>query len=74
MKASRTRKEFQRFKESVSAFAEHHAEFLIVAKTGSGNLLWKASDKTWGIGAASRYINCEDARDWLDEDMQFKGV
>ena len=54
---------------------ERNAEYLVIVKNSNGELCWKASDKTWGLGAATRYIEfgleverCDARKAVIDED------
>lgn len=57
----------EKFAGIVSRLAEHHDSFLVVAKGNNGGLLIRTNDRTWGIGAASRYLNLMNDEDKINE-------
>lgn len=56
----------EQFKKDVSRFSGNYTQFLIIAST-EGQFLWKTTDETWGIGAATRYLKIKAEHDRLDE-------
>lgn len=60
-----------RFKDSIAKIGEHYSEFLVIVKAEDGVLIYRHTDKTWGIGAASRYmgIMMEEERVRTEEGM-----
>ena len=59
--------EMDRFEDFGARCSEHFREFLLLVKTKDGRMFWKSSDKTWAMGAATRYLNCSDETDREDE-------
>ena len=55
--------ELDRFKDAVASLGEQFKDYLLIARTSDGILLWRSSDKTWSIGAAGRYLKCADEQD-----------
>ena len=66
----REKDEAKKFKMDVAKFSGNYREFVIIAKTGDGRLFWKATDKTWALGAIQRYSTCVDEMDRMDEQQQ----
>ncbi len=56
----------EQFKKDVARFSGNYTQFLIIAST-DGQLLWKSTDETWAVGAASRFLNIKNEHDRLDE-------
>ena len=67
MEEKEKEKEISDFKNRLSSLAEHYTEYLVIVKTSENNLMWRARDTTWGVGAADRYLRCMDEIDRLDE-------
>ena len=59
--------ELDKFKNDVARFSGQYPEFLIIVRTKSSRLQWKATDRTWAIGAAMRYLNCAEEWDRKEE-------
>jgi len=59
--------EVEKFKMDLAKFSGNYPDFLVIVTTTSGRLLWKSTNKTWGIGAATRYLNSTDEWDREDE-------
>ena len=57
----------QKFKNDVARFSGNYLEFIVIVKRKDGNLNWKSSDKTWAMGAVTRYLNCTDEWDREEE-------
>lgn len=49
-------KEMAKFRQVSEGLSAHFREYLIIVRTGD-SLMMKASDATWGVGAADRYAN-----------------
>lgn len=48
---------YEKFLDTVAQSGEHFSEYMVLVKTPSGTLDWRASDKTWAMGAARRYLS-----------------
>ena len=55
------------FKNDVATFSGNYLEFLVIVKRKDGNLSWKSSDTTWGVGGAKRYLDSVQEMDQIDE-------
>lgn len=55
------------FWDLVAKLGEHYQDFVIMARDRKNRLLWKTSDKSWALGAMTRYMNCIDEWDRVDE-------
>lgn len=64
---AKTELEIQRFKNDIAVFSGHYTDFVVIAKTPSGRLHWKSTDKTWGLGACRRFITVTEELDRLEE-------
>jgi len=53
-------KNIEQFKVDVARFSGNYQEFLILAKTRDGGLVWRSTDDAWGVGAATRYLLSRD--------------
>lgn len=62
--------DIETFKIDAAKFSGNYEEFLVIVKTRDGAFLWKATDPTWAIGAARRYLTCADEVDRLEERAQ----
>lgn len=50
------------FENACALIEEHCIEYLVIAKYGNG-LVWKESNATFGVGAATRYLASMDERE-----------
>lgn len=46
----------QKFLDFVAKSGEHFQEYVVIVKAPGGTIDWRSSDKTWAMGAASRYL------------------
>ena len=60
-------KEFEEFKNLVSKFSEKYTDYLIIARDSHIGIMWRASDSTWGVGAAHRFIVSSEEQDRFRE-------
>ena len=56
-------KEIDRFKLDVARFSAHYEDFLVIVKTPGKRMLWKASDNSWSLGSAIRFVNWAESQD-----------
>lgn len=59
--------QIEKFKQDLAKFSGNYLEFLVIVKRKDGNLNWKSTDKTWALGAVTRYLECMKAADWKEE-------
>ena len=58
--------QYNRFLDMVAKSGEHFQEYLVIVKTPTGNIDWRSSDKTWAMGATSRYLELCHGEDHLN--------
>lgn len=55
--------EVERFRDLAARVGEKYADFVIMVRDSKNRLIWKSSERSWAIGAMSRYINSLDEWD-----------
>jgi hypothetical protein len=60
-------KDIARFDQVSALVGEHFRDYVLMARDEKNRLIWKSSDKTWAVGAMSRYMNSLDEWDRDDE-------
>lgn len=59
--------EMKRFDAEITRIGERYEQYLLIVRTEGGQMMWKSRDKTWAVGAATRYLNCTEELDRIDE-------
>ena len=61
------------FRDLAAQIGEKYTDYTIMVRDTKNRVLWKASDKSWAMGAMTRYMNCIDEWDREDERRMTNG-